>query len=139
MCATHPKAGLLIIGSGSQEGELRRLIADSPHARQILLAGDVPHAITLRAIAECDLFVRTTKYDGDSISVREALQAGTPVIATDNGMRPTGVTTVPVANLMELERAALHQLALPRPAHEAPAADLSNLESVLDVYTALVG
>ncbi len=90
-----PGAGLLIIGSGSLEAQLRERIAGSTSAPHILLCGDVPHQSTLRTIAGCDVVLRTTHYDGDSLSVREALQLGTPVIATDNGMRPEGVHLIP--------------------------------------------
>jgi glycogen synthase len=86
-----PDAGLVIVGAGSLETDLRRIIHESPVADHVLLCGDVPHALTVRLIARSDLFLRTTLYDGDSVSVREALHLGTPVIATDNGMRPSGV------------------------------------------------
>ena len=65
----------------------------------ILLAGDVPHDVTLRAIEQSDALLRTTLYDGDSICVREALHLGTPVIATDNGMRPLGCDLFPAEDL----------------------------------------
>jgi glycosyltransferase involved in cell wall biosynthesis len=88
-------AGLVIVGSGSLEAELRRVIAEQPYAEHILLCGDVPHPVTLHAISQSDVFLRTTRYDGDSVSVREALQLGVPVVATDNGMRPAGVLLIP--------------------------------------------
>ena len=90
-----PRAGLVVIGSGSIEEDLRAQVAQKSYAEHVLLCGDVAHEATLRAIAECDIFLRTTLYDGDSISVREALHAGAPVIATDNGMRPEGVRLIP--------------------------------------------
>ena len=46
--------------------------------------------------------LRTTWYDGDALSVREALHFGLPVIATDNGMRPAGVRLIPPRDLKEL-------------------------------------
>ena len=55
-----------------------------------MLCGDVPHELTLHAITRAAALLRTTRYDGDSIAVREAIAAGTPVVATDNGMRPAG-------------------------------------------------
>src|SRR5207253_5339724 len=73
--------------SSDLESELRTRIAAKPYRGHILLYGDLPHAVTLRAILKCDVLLRTTLYDGDSVSVREALYIGTPVIATDNGMR----------------------------------------------------
>jgi glycosyltransferase involved in cell wall biosynthesis len=41
-------------------------------------------------IAICDVFVRPTTTDGDAISVREALHAGVPTIASDAVKRPEG-------------------------------------------------
>ncbi|MFN0085091.1 MAG: glycosyltransferase family 4 protein [Blastocatellia bacterium] len=97
-----PNAGLLIIGGGSMEKEMRREIGSKPYADHILMCGDLPHSAALRAIVEGDVFLRTTLYDGDSISVREALAAGTPVIATDNGMRPEGVHLIPRSDVKAL-------------------------------------
>jgi glycosyltransferase involved in cell wall biosynthesis len=137
-----PNAGLVIVGSGSLEEELRNRIGRKPYAKDILLCGDVPHPVTLRAVAESDAFLRTTLYDGDSISVREALHAGVPVIATDNGMRPQGIELIPSCDL-----AALHGAIEARLSHEntrentrqsVGAADEQNLEAVLEVYRELI-
>ncbi|MEP7351645.1 MAG: glycosyltransferase family 4 protein [Acidobacteriota bacterium] len=92
----HPNAGLAVLGSGSLEAELRARVAALPYAEHVLLAGDVPHKSTLRAIRECRIVLRTTHYDGDALSVREALEIGAPVIATDNGMRPPGCKLIPM-------------------------------------------
>lgn len=89
-----PQAGLIIIGSGSLEDRLAQQIAAHPAAEHILLCGDVPHDATLRVIADADLLLRTTSYDGDAISIREALYFGTRVLATENGMRPVGVSLI---------------------------------------------
>jgi glycogen(starch) synthase len=134
----HPNAGLVIAGSGSLEPELRDYIAARPYARDVLLYGDMPHAITLRAIAECSVFLRTTLYDGDSVAVREALHLGTRVIATDNGMRPGGVTLVPPHNtdaLIEAIGGALSAGGSVAPAGES---GQENLEAVLTVYRRLM-
>jgi glycosyltransferase involved in cell wall biosynthesis len=136
-----PGAGLVIIGSGSLEGELRRLIAQKPYAQHVLLCGDVPHGETLRAISSSDLFLRTTRYDGDAISVREALHLGVPVVATDNGMRPDGVALVPVADesaLVAAVNAHLSRRAAPR--REVVAAhDEQNVVEVFKLYEELLG
>jgi glycosyltransferase involved in cell wall biosynthesis len=130
-----PRAGLVIIGAGSLEAELRRAIAAVTWAEYILLAGDVAHAETLRAMAEAGMLLRTTLYDGDSVSVREALRLGTPVIATDNGMRPPDVRLIPVHDAAALERAILEQTARPKTSQEAAPPSLSpNIDAVLGVY-----
>jgi len=132
-----PGAGLVIIGAGSLEADLRRTIAAVPWAEHILLAGDVPHAVTLKAMAEAAMLLRTTLYDGDSVSVREALRLGTPVIATDNGMRPLNVRLTPVNDAAALERAILEQTQRAKTKPEAAPSSDSNLEAVLDVYKRL--
>ena len=105
-----PKAGLVIIGSGSLEHQLRMQRQAKPYAEHIFLGGDVPHSATLAAIKECDVFLRTTLYDGDSVSVREALHFGVPVAATDNGLRPQGVTLFAICDREGLQRAIEQRL-----------------------------
>ena len=135
---THPHAGLAIIGAGTLEGEMRDRIRAAPHGEHVLLCGDVPHASTLRAIEECDLLLRTTLYDGDSIAVREALHLGAPVIATDNGMRPPGVRLVRPRCPSALEEAIDEVLAAPAaPGSRSSEPDEQNLEALLAVYREL--
>jgi glycosyltransferase involved in cell wall biosynthesis len=99
----------------------------------------VPHAATLRAIAEADLLLRTTLYDGDSVAVREALHLGTPVIVTDNGMRPAGVRLIPAQDKAALCSAIEASLDGPRSRPEPSAAGAEdNIEAVLKLYEELV-
>jgi glycogen(starch) synthase len=133
-----PDAGLAIIGSGGCEVKLREEIAARPYRDHILLCGDVPHPVTLRAIAEADVMVRTTLYDGDSISVREALHLGVPVIASDTVFRPEGVILVPISDQPALHRAIQETLRRPRARQPSPAADERNLQSVLEFYEELL-
>lgn len=135
--ATHPKAGLIIAGAGSLQAELRRQIDATSYADNILLYGDMPYPITLHLIATCDLLLRTTLYDGDSVSVREALHFGTPVIASDNGMRPPGVRLVPRSNLEALRQGIELQLQQGRPPHTAGPPREENMEAMLRLYQEL--
>ncbi|MBV9241395.1 MAG: glycosyltransferase family 4 protein [Acidobacteria bacterium] len=133
----HPKAGLMMIGGGSMAGEVERAAAGSGYSNSICLAGDVPHAQTLNLIAQADALLRITLFDGDAISVREALFVGTPVIATDNGMRPDGVRLSPRVDegrLMQNIDEALSKR-VPRPQHLT--ADYSNIDKVLALYDEL--
>jgi glycosyltransferase involved in cell wall biosynthesis len=83
--------------------------------------------------------IRTTLYDGDALSVREALHLRTPVIATDNGMRPKGVRLVQPSNQEALYQALEEVLQGPRPlTEELPKLDEQNLEAVLRLYRELV-
>lgn len=86
-----PEAGLLIVGSGSVEPNLKQHVAGLGLEERIMIAGDVEHSIILHLIDRADALLRVTEYDGDSIAIREALYLGTCVIASDNVQRPEGV------------------------------------------------
>lgn len=131
---SFPSAGLLLIGSGSLERELRVRIEQQPWAQHVLLAGDVLHTVTMLAIAQSRLMLRTTLYDGDAVSVRESLHVGTPVIATDNGMRPSGVRLIPKSDQSALIAAIAQELAQPKTRPETHTADSSNLSAVTHLY-----
>jgi glycosyltransferase involved in cell wall biosynthesis len=132
--AQHPDAGLIIAGAGSLEGDLRQKIANRPWGGNILLYGDMPHPVTMRATVCCDAMLRTTLYDGDSVSVREALYLGTPVIATDNGMRPEGVMLIPGSDPARLKQAML-EVASGGRRRTAPAGDgQENVRAVVEFY-----
>jgi len=129
-----PQIGLIMIGSGSLEAELRRLIEEKSYGAHILLTGDVDRTVTLRVIADCDLFLRTTLFDGDSISLREALHFGVPVIATDRAPRPEGVCVIPAEDLERLEFHIRQILSEERHSQPKGVPDKRNLEAVLRLY-----
>jgi glycosyltransferase involved in cell wall biosynthesis len=133
----YPKAGLAIIGAGSLEQEIRAHIASKPYADHILLAGDVPHDVTLRAIEQSDALLRTTLYDGDSICVREALHLGTPVIATDNGMRPLGCDLFPAEDLDALLDVIEKRLQRGKGMYKRGDSGKENVELVVRLYREL--
>jgi glycosyltransferase involved in cell wall biosynthesis len=136
----YPTAGLVLAGSGSNEKELRAQIRQSSAADHILLCGDVPHDALMKAVSESRIMLRTTLYDGDSISVREALRFGTAVIATDNGMRPPGVHLLPTANPAALAAAIDEELGKPSgPPPTVTKPVEGNLQAVLDLYYRLLG
>lgn len=129
-----PQAGLMIVGSGTLEDDLKREIAAKSYAERIFLAGDVENRITLHLIKKADILLRTTKFDGDAISIREALFLGTRVIATDTGMRPDGVDLIPINDLTALVYAietAANDLPAEKP--EKPD-DWSNIARTVEIY-----
>lgn len=134
-----PKIGLALLGSGSIEQDLRSQIQSTGCAEHILLAGDVAHDAAMQAFSQSRILLRTTLYDGDAISVREALQMGTSVIASDNAMRPPGVKLVPKSDLPALVRAIAEELREPATPKEKAPTDESNLQAVLDFYRELLG
>jgi glycosyltransferase involved in cell wall biosynthesis len=101
-----PQAGLVLVGSGSLEQDLRSRATQKAYNEHIYFCGDIERSVALRVIAESDLMLRTTLYDGDSIAVREAVHFGVPVVATDRAPRPEGVRIVPAQNL-ELLRSSV--------------------------------
>lgn len=134
----HPRAGLVLMGAGSLREQMRQRIAAKPYASHVLLCGDVPHRAALRVIAECDVLLRTTLYDGDSVAVREALHFGTPVIATDNGMRPEGVRLITAGAREMLEEAILDEVAKGRRSSSSGEERDENLRLVREVYRELL-
>ena len=83
-----PKIGCLVMGTGEDRSRADGLIAELGLRDSIYLAGDLDHELCLALIARSAVFVRPTFRDGDSISVREALALGVPVVASDVGTRP---------------------------------------------------
>jgi glycogen synthase len=80
-----PRAALAMYGPGTEE------LGDEG----VRGFGELHRGQALALIAACDVFVRPTIADGDSVSVREALALGRAVIATSVGHRPGGVRLVP--------------------------------------------
>jgi glycosyltransferase involved in cell wall biosynthesis len=134
-----PNAGLLLLGAGRLRDDLQRQAERSSCKAHVLMPGDVPHELALAAIARSDIFLRTTLYDGDSISVREALHYGTPVIASDNGLRPSGVHLIPKENEAALVN-AIHEIAgAGRQAGTTGSANDENIHAVYELYREIAG
>jgi glycosyltransferase involved in cell wall biosynthesis len=133
-----PETGLVVIGSGSLEGDLRKLISSKKYAEHILLAGDTDREIVLNLIEKADLMLRTTIFDGDAISIREALFLGTPVIATDNGMRPDGLNLIPVGDIAALEKAISEELKREDKLLPSDEDGSKNIRDVLGLYKSIL-
>lgn len=129
-----PKAGLLLVGSGSLEMDLKRLTAATAYADHVHFCGDLDRSLALRVISDSDLMLRTTLFDGDSIAVREAVHFGIPVVATDRAPRPEGVRVVPAQNLESLRLAATE--CLRNGSRRPPDSNASdeNLAAILALY-----
>ena len=86
----YPSLGCLVMGSGEQRAEAEKRVREAGLEESMLLLGDVDHDACLALMSACDVFLRPTLEDGDSISVREALSLGVPVVASRVGARPAG-------------------------------------------------
>ena len=87
----HPGIGCLAMGSGENRDDAAALAASYGLGSSVFLAGDLDHELCLSLISRSAVFVRPTFRDGDSISVREAVALGVPVVASDVGTRPESV------------------------------------------------
>lgn len=84
--AEAPDFLLLIVGSGSLESELKRLVASLQLERHVLFAGfreDIP-----RVLAAVDLFVMPSISEGLGTAILEAGASGLPIIASNVGGIP---------------------------------------------------
>jgi glycogen(starch) synthase len=120
--ARKPRAVLAIYGPGTEE-----LSGDGVRG-----FGELHRAQALALLAACDVFVRPTLADGDSVSVREALALGRAVVATSVGHRPEGVLLVPPGDAAALSAAMIEAVegSERRPA-EVPA---DSLQRILSLY-----
>lgn len=129
----YPRLGCLIMGSGGEEGTIRSQIRDERGEGFLFLLGNVPHDLCLSIMERSDLFVRPTLFDGDAISVREALALGVPTVASDVGFRPPGTRLFKPGDVADLALQIDRALREDRPvASEEDSPD--NLVLLGDVY-----
>ena len=66
------------------------------------------------------VFVRATRTDGDSLSIREALSCGVHVIASDAALRPDRVEVLPTDDVNRFTQAILAAVSKPKPEPQNP-------------------
>ncbi len=84
-------ARLRILAYGHDGAELARLRTDVAGLPWVELSYDAAPAEVREVLQRSSVFLRPTSWDGDSVVVREALAAGTRVVASDVAARPAGV------------------------------------------------
>lgn len=92
----YPAAGFVWLGFPDKElrgaeGYVRTF--SEAERESVLLLGNLPHDEFLTLLSRSLAFIRTPACDGVSASVLESLALGVPVVASENGRRPTGVVT----------------------------------------------
>ena len=141
--ALLPDERFLIIGAG-KEMELRRLAAEMGVADRVAFLGFQANPFAI--MARCDLYVSTSRWEGASNALLEALAVGLPLAATD---APTGNreilgegrygTLAPVEDPAGLAAAIRTELAIRRdPAAQRAAADALDIRLCLDRWVALL-
>lgn len=98
----HPRIGCVVMGDGEHREKAVPQVESARLREAFLLAGDLDHEVCLVVMASSDVFVRPTFMDGDSISVREAVALGVPVVASNLGTRPEGTVLFEVGNKSKL-------------------------------------
>lgn len=104
LATDHPRIGLVLIGSG-EDAASQMLIDEVRREELAILVKDVPHQTCLKILSRLDIFARCTEYDGDAMSVREALALGVPVVASDTDHRPEGVILFKKGQIQDFLRA----------------------------------
>ncbi|HKW94459.1 MAG TPA: glycosyltransferase family 4 protein [Methylomirabilota bacterium] len=135
----YPGLGAILMGW--QVGpKTRPLIAELGLAGRAVCLGEVSHDRCLALLRASDVAVRSTFVDGDAITVREALAFGVPVVASDTGYRPEGVTLFRRGDVSDLTAKVRQVLARPtvgksraRPGDERAA------RAIWQLYTELMG
>ena len=127
----YPSFGCVVMGSGEMRDEAIRRVRDAGLEDNVLLTGDVDHDLCLALISRCDVFLRPTLQDGDSISVREALSLGVPVVASDTGMRPAGAILFRCGDVDGMVAKIEHAIA----ARQTPAAPAPGcMDRLMEIY-----
>jgi glycogen(starch) synthase len=111
----YPRIGCVVMGDEKARQQASKYVDANQLNDVVFLAGDVDHELCLALMARSALFVRPTFQDGDSISVREAMALGVPVVASNVGTRPEGVLLFEPGDVdglvAEVERALGRELA----------------------------
>jgi len=132
---TFPDAGLVLYVAREPTPELRNALMAPVDALGVgddfyVVTGSEPFGPLL---VRSDVVVRPTATDGDSVSVREALAVGVPVVASDVCSRPEGVRVFPTRDAGGLMTQVIEALesgpkeTLAEDSHDSPGV-------ILDVY-----
>ncbi|KKU82074.1 MAG: Glycosyl transferase group 1 [Parcubacteria group bacterium GW2011_GWA1_47_8] len=107
--ARYPKAGLIVVGEGTEESRLKEFAGQVGLSEHIIFEGWKKDLVSYLKTA--DVFLLTSNYEGYGMTIIEALAAGCPVVMTDVGCAGEVVREgengliVPVGDREKLERA----------------------------------
>jgi glycosyltransferase involved in cell wall biosynthesis len=74
---------LLLLGRGSQEAQIRSILAEYQIQDQVRFAGFVPEERMPEVFRASDLYVSASHSDGSSVSLMQALACGLPALVSD--------------------------------------------------------
>lgn len=90
----YPNAGFVWLGFPSKEiPAVEQYVAEWTADERIglLLLGNLNHDEFMSLLSRCTAYIRTPMCDGVAASILESLALGIPVVASDNGTRPSPV------------------------------------------------
>jgi glycosyltransferase involved in cell wall biosynthesis len=102
----YPRVGILVVNQNAYMHDWMLRLKDKIEERKLqenLIILNEPVDF-FSVIQRSDVFIRPTSTDGDSISLREALYVGTPVVASDVVSRPEGTILFKTSNMEDLTR-----------------------------------
>jgi len=76
---------LLILGDGPLEAPLRQLAKELGLASRVHLRGRVSDELKYPLLAAADMYVLSSVHEGYGIVLQEAMEAGLPIVSTNNG------------------------------------------------------
>lgn len=79
------KVKFVVFGVGPDENLLKKLISELGLEKRVQLRGQIGHDVMPRYLKACDIFIRPSRSEGMGNSFVEAMAAGLPVIATQEG------------------------------------------------------
>ena len=137
--ARHPDVGCLVMGSREGMQSEKARVARTGLASHVWFLGDVEHAACLFLMSRSNVYVRPTLVDGDSVSVREALHLGVPVVASNVGVRPPSAALFEAGNAEDLVEVVERVLSRggPPSAPKPRAHDDRDTGALLDLYGGL--
>ena len=83
-----PNTKCLILGSGKDEQELKKLRKTLELEKEVIFAGEIPQLEIPKYLKISDIFVRASRSEGMGNSFIEAMAAGLPIIGTNVGGIP---------------------------------------------------
>jgi glycosyltransferase involved in cell wall biosynthesis len=80
-----PNVSFVVLGTGPDEAMLKKLAENLKVSERIRWVGQVSHAEMPKYLKACDIFIRASRSEGMGNSFVEAMAAGLPVVATQEG------------------------------------------------------
>lgn len=90
--ARVPDATLTLVGAGPEEARLKRLAEELGIADRVRFAGMMRRSEALALLAESDIFLQPSLFEGHSLALIEASKLGVPLIVSSVPAQIEGVT-----------------------------------------------